>query len=125
MQSTIQAARSRGHLSRHERQRLARAEAFSRHTPAGMCAEVPVKLGPDELDLIERLVRRDRTPVSSALTVIAGIGASEVLRGAVLARVSETACWAQAEGVISAERGGQIARHVSRALEHSEVRIAL
>ena len=91
MQSTIHAARRRGHLSRHERQRLARAEAFSRRTPAGVSGEVPVKLGQDELDLIERLVRRDRTAVSSALLAIAGIGAGEAIRGAVLARVSEAA----------------------------------
>ena len=123
MQSTIQAARMRGHLSRHERQRLARAEAFSRRTPAGVAARSSVKLGRDELELIERLVRRDRTPVSSALMAIAGIGAGEAIRVAVLARVSEAARWAQAEGAIGAERGGQIARHVSRA-EAAHVRVA-
>jgi len=115
MQSTIHPARRRGHLSRHERQCLARSEAFSRRTPAGMCGEVPVKLGHDELDLIERLVRRDRTPVSSALLTIARIGAGEAIRDAVLAQVSEAVRRAQHEGVISVERGGQIARHVSRA----------
>ena len=73
MQSTIHAARGCGHLSRHERQRLARAEEFSRRSPAGMRGEVPVTLGRDELELIERLVRRDRTAVSSALLAIAGI----------------------------------------------------
>lgn len=82
-----------------------------------------MKLGQDELDVIERLVRRDRTPVSSALLAIAGIGAGEAIRGAVLARVSEAARWAQAEGAISAERGGQIARHVSRA-QDADVRVA-
>ena len=50
-----------------------------------------MKLGQDELDLIERLVRRDRTAVSSALLAIAGIGAGEAIRGAVLAQVSEAA----------------------------------
>ena len=123
MHSTIQAARMRGHLSRHERQRLARAEAFSRRTPAGVAARSSVKLGRDELELIERLVRRDRTPVSSALMAIAGIGAGEAIRVAVLARVSEAARWAQAEGAISAERGGQIARHVTRARD-AHVRVA-
>ena len=82
-----------------------------------------MKLGQDELELIERLVRRDRTAVSSALLAIAGIGAGEAIRGAVLARVSEAARWAQAEGAISAERGGQIARHVSRA-QDAHVRVA-
>ena len=107
MQSTIHAARRRGHLSRHERQRLARAEAFSRRTPAVMSGEVPVKLGQDELDLIDGLVRRNRTAVSSALLVIAGIGAGEAIRVAVLAGVSEAASSAQAEGAISVERGGR------------------
>ncbi len=123
MQSTIHPARRRGHLSRHERQRVARAEAFSRRTPAGAYSEVPVKLGQEELDLIKRLVRGDRTAVSSALLVIAGIGAGETIRDAVLARVSDAACEAQAEGAISAERGGQIARHVSRA-QDADARVA-
>jgi hypothetical protein len=114
MQSTIHAARRRGHLSRHERQRNARAEAFSRRTPTTIPREVPVKLG-QELELIQRLVRHDRTAVSSALLAIGGIGAGEEIRGVVLAQLSEAAFRAQAEGVISAERGGQIARHVSRA----------
>jgi hypothetical protein len=123
MQSTTHAARGRGHLSRHERQRRARAEAFSRRTPA-ISAEAPVTLRQDELELIQRLVRGDRTAVSSALLAVAGIGAAEAVRGAVLTHVSEAACWAQAEGAISAKRGAQIARHVSRALEHAEARIA-
>ena len=120
MQSTTHAARRRGHLSRHERQQLARTEAFSRRTAAGQRAETPVKLRQDELELIDWLVRDDRTMVSSALLAIAGIGGGEAIRGAVLARVSETARRAQAQGAISAERGGQIVRHVNRALEHAE-----
>ena len=115
MQSTIQAAHRRGHLSRHERQGLARAEAFTRRAHGGISGELAVKLDQDELDLIDRLVRRDRTAVSSALLAIAGIGAGEAIRTAVLAQVSEAACWAQAEGAISAERGAQITRHVSHA----------
>jgi hypothetical protein len=62
--------------------------------------------------------------VSSALLALAGIGAGETRRRAVLARVSEAACWAQAEGTISPERGAQIARHARRALERAEARIA-
>lgn len=123
MKSTIHAAHRGGHLSRHERQELARAEAFSRRTPAGAAAEVPVKLEEGQLELIDRLVRRDRTAVSSALLAVAGIGAGEAIRGAVLAKVSEAACQAQADGAISAERGGQIARHVSRA-KNADVRVA-
>jgi hypothetical protein len=115
MDTTTHLAHRRGHLSRHERQRLARAVAFSRRTPGGGYGEVPVKLGQNELELIEQLVRRDRTAVSSALLAIAGIGASEALRGAVLAQVSEAARWAQSVGAISAERREQIARHVTRA----------
>ena len=55
-----------------------------------------VKLRHDELELIDRLVRDDRTAVSSALLAIAGIGAGEAIRGAVLAQLRQTACWAQA-----------------------------
>jgi hypothetical protein len=75
------------------------------------CA-VPVKLGRDKLELIERLVRRDRTAVSTALLAIAGIGAGEGIRTVVVAEVSEAAHWAQAEGAIGASRAAQIARHV-------------
>lgn len=116
MQSMIHAAHRRGHLSRHERQELARADAFSRRAPTGAAAEVPVKLEEDELDLIDRLVRCDRTAVSSALLAVAGIGAGEPIRGAVLAQVSEAACRAQAAGAISPARAAQIARHINRAL---------
>jgi hypothetical protein len=114
MQSTTHAARMRGHLSRHERQRLARADAFSRSTPAAMPGDLPVRLSEREVELIERLVRRDRTAVSSALLAIAGIGAGEAIRRAVLTRVSEAAREAKAEGAISARRAGQIVRHASR-----------
>src|SRR5947209_13089419 len=124
MQSTTEAARRRGHLSRHERQRLARTKAFSRRTAVGQRADAPVKLREDELALIDRLVPDDRTVVSCALLAIAGIGAGEAIRGAVLARVSETARRAQVHGAISAERGGQIVRHVNRALERAENQIA-
>jgi hypothetical protein len=75
-----------------------------------------VKLEAEDLALIDRLVRHDRTAVSSALLAIAGIGAGRAVRSAVLARVSEAACWAQADGAISANRAEQIARHVKRAL---------
>ena len=52
----------------------------------------------EELELIDRLVRHDRTAVSTALLVIAGIGAGEASRRAVLAAVDEAARSAQAEG---------------------------
>jgi hypothetical protein len=116
MQSMTSAARTWRHLSRHERQRLARAEAFSRRTPAHPITPSPVKLAPNDLALIDRLVRHDRTAVSSALLAIAGIGASRPVRGAVLACVTEATCWAQAEGAISSDRAEQITRHVRRAL---------
>jgi hypothetical protein len=67
MNSTTAAARRRGHLSRHERLQLMRAEAFSRRTPTNMPTPVSVKLGPEQRNLIEQLVRGDRTAVSSAL----------------------------------------------------------
>ena len=122
MHTMIHAARRRGYLSRRERLRAARAEAFSRRTSASVPAIAPVKFEPAELELIDRLVRHDRTAVSSAVLAIAGIGAGGARRRAVLAQVGEAACWAQAEGAISPERGAQIARHVSRALGRAETR---
>ena len=116
MQSTNRAAHKRRHLSRHERQRQARAEAFSRRTPLTLAVPSPVMLATEELELIDRLVRRDRTAVSTALLAIGGIGAGEATRRAVLARIAEAAGWAHAEGAISQSRAEQIARHVKRAL---------
>jgi hypothetical protein len=116
MQTTTRAAHRRGHLSRRERQRLARAQAFSRRTPKLAPAPTTQKLERDQLELIDRLVRSDRTAVSNALLQIAGIGAGEAIRRAVLQRASKAACWAQAEGAISPHRAAQIARHVKRAL---------
>jgi hypothetical protein len=75
-----------------------------------------VKLAPEDVELIDRLVRGDRTAVSTALLAIAGIGAGEPRRKAVLAGVAEAASWARAEGAISGPRAEQIARHVRRAL---------
>jgi hypothetical protein len=124
MHTKTQIARRGAHLSRRERQRVARAEAFSRRTRATTPAVPPVTFEPAELELIERLVSHDRTAVSSAVLAIAGIGAGGARRGAVLARVREAACWAQAEGPISAERSAQIARHVNRALARRETRVA-
>jgi hypothetical protein len=124
MQTTNRPARTRRHLSRHERQHLARAAAFSRRSPAVLTMAPPVKLEPTDLELIDRLVRHDRTAVSSALLAVAGMGAGYAPRRAVLARVSQAACWAQAEGAISPARGHQIARHVERALRRSDVRVA-
>jgi hypothetical protein len=115
MQSTTRAARTPRHLSRHERQRRARAEAFSRRTSTALSQSSLVKLEPEDLQLIDRLVRHDRTAVSSALLAIAGIGAGRAVRSTVLARVSEATCWAQAEGAISPSRAAQIIRHVKRA----------
>jgi hypothetical protein len=69
-------------------------------------------------------VRSDRTAVSSALLAIAGIGAGEASRQAVLERISEAACWAQAEGAISVARSQQIARHVRRARERRQIPLA-
>ncbi len=118
MRSTTGAARTRRYLSRHERQRRARAEAFSRRTPTVLSQAPPVKLEAEELALIDRLVRHDRTAVSGALLAVAGIGAGRTVRSAVLARVSEATCWAQAEGAIGSDRAAQIARHVKPALGH-------
>ena len=120
MHSTFGPAFSRGHLSRHERQELARAEAFSRSTASIALVASPRKLAVDELELIRRLVRHDRTAVSTALLVIAGIGGGESRREAVLSQFLDEARDAQAEGAISSGRADQIARHVGRALRHVE-----
>ena len=116
MQSMNNAARSRRHLSRHERQREARAQAFSRRTTRTPVVPPPVKLATEDLELIDQLVRRDCTAVSTALLAIAGIGAGERNRQAVLSRIVEAACWAQAEGAITTTRAEQISQHVKRAL---------
>jgi hypothetical protein len=94
IQSMTRAAHPRRHLSRHERQRQARAGAFSRRTKRTPIVPSPVMLATEELELIDRLVRHDRTAVSTALLAIAGIGAGEASRRAVLARIAEGACWA-------------------------------
>jgi hypothetical protein len=83
--------------------------------PLGKDAHVEIVHSESPLDRWG-LVRHDRTAVSSALLAIAGIGASRAVRSAMLACVSEAACWAQAEGAISSDRAEQIARHVNRAL---------
>jgi hypothetical protein len=116
MQSMNDAARTRRHLSRHERQREARANAFSRRTTTSPLVPPPVTLATEDLELIHRLVRRDRTAVSTALLAIAAIGAGARMRLAVLSRIAQAACWAQAEGAITPTRAEQIARHVMRAL---------
>src|SRR6185437_3921867 len=115
MRSTNRAPRPSGHLSRNERQRLARTNAFSRRTTTTPPA-FPVKLATEDADLIDRLIRRDRTAVSTALLAVAGIGAAEVRRQAVLSRIAEAASRAQAEGAIGPRRAEQIGRHIRRAL---------
>jgi hypothetical protein len=73
--------------------------------------------------MIHRLVRLDRTAVSSALLACAGIGSGERMRTVVLASVSEAAYRARAEGVIGERRSAQIARHVKRASDAMPVRL--
>lgn len=84
----------------------------------------PVMLAREDIELIDRLVRCDRTAVSTALLAIAGIGAGQAVRRSVLALVTDATCWAQAAGVISLERAEQIAGHVERASQPTEVRVA-
>jgi hypothetical protein len=108
-------ARTRRHLSRHERH----GALAPKRSPGGRQDQPRhrrVKFALEDLELIDRPVGHDRTPVSSAVLAIAGIGAGRSLRRVVLARVNEAACWAQAEGAISPDRAEQIARHVKLAL---------
>ena len=91
MNTTTHPARRRGYLSRRERLQLARAEAFSRRTGTDPLHAPPVTFTEHELEVIDRLVRGDRTAVSRALLAVTGIGSGELMRGAVLARVGEAA----------------------------------
>ena len=90
MSTTINGAR-RAHLSRRERQRLARTDAFSRRTAAGPPAAPVITFERGELELIELLVQSGRTAVSSAVLAVAGIGTGEVRRRGVLAQVGRAA----------------------------------
>lgn len=123
MHVMTRATRSHGHLSRHERLKLARAEAFSRRVGTDSLGVPQVNLSGSELEVIDRLVRLDRTAVSGALLAVAGIGSGEVMRGVVLARVGEAARGAKAQGAISSRRAAQIARHVKRA-QRNQVTLA-
>lgn len=115
MNTTTHPARRRGYLSRRERLQLARAEAFSRRTGTDPLHAPPVTFTEHELEVIDRLVRGDRTAVSRALLAVTGIGSGELMRGAVLARVGEAARTAQAQSEIGSRRAAQIARHIQRA----------
>jgi hypothetical protein len=83
-----------------------------------------VKLARAELELIDRLVREDWTAVSTALLAVAGLGAGEVRRRAVLGRLEEAARRGEAEGAINSRRADQIARHVTRAGGRGDRRLA-
>ena len=124
MHSMIHLAAGSAHLSRRERQRMRRAEAFSRRPSATSPAAPAVTLDGEDLELIDHLVRHDRTAVSTALLVIAGIGAGEASRRVVLGAVEEAARSAQAEGAIGSSRAEQIARHVKRALDRADQSLA-
>ena len=124
MHSTIHLAPGSAHLSRRERQRIRRVEAFSRRRSATSPAAPAVTLDGEDLELIDRLVRQDRTVVSTALLVIAGIGAGQASRRAVLAAVDEAARSAQAEDAIGSSRADQIARHIKRALDSADQSLA-
>ena len=65
MKSITHAAQTQCHLSKHERQGQVRAEAFSRRSRTDSLAPSPVKLAPEDVKLIDRLVRGDRTAVST------------------------------------------------------------
>lgn len=123
MQMMIHAELTRVHLSRRERRRLECADAFSRRTPA-RAPEVAVALSAGEVALIDRLVGEDRTPASSALLLVAGIGAAPARRQAVLAAVEVANGQARVHGAIGARRWAQIARHVERTRAEVEVMAA-
>jgi hypothetical protein len=70
--------------------------------------------GRAEIELIDLLVRQDRTAVSSAMLVVAGMGAGEVTRRAVLAQVSEAAGSAKARGDQCRARRGDLPAREAR-----------
>lgn len=123
MKTMINTGRTNAHLSGRERRRLECAEAFSRRTPARR-SEVAVVLSAREVALIERLVGEDRTPVSSALLLVAGIGAAPARRQAVLAAVEVANRQARVRWAIGARRCAQIARHLQRARTEVELMAA-
>jgi hypothetical protein len=79
----------------------------------------PVKLAAEDVELIDRLVGRDRTVVSTALLIIAGIGGGEYVRRAVLSALDDATSWAVAEDAISPRRAEQIGRHIQEALRRT------
>lgn len=87
MQTMIHAERTHARLSRRERQWLAHTQARLRRAAAPPSVAPAVALSQAELDVIGRLVRHDRTPVSAAMLVVAPTGAGEARRRAVLDRV--------------------------------------
>jgi hypothetical protein len=124
MQTTMDYARRQVHLSRRERQRLARAQALTRRAAATPLLAPVIMFGPAEVAVIDQLVRHDRTAVSIAMLAVAGIGAGELRRRAVLEQVGVASAKAESEGAISPERGAQMARHVRRGLEELDEPIA-
>ena len=116
MHQMTEVARGRGHISRHERQRLDRAAAFSRRTSDRSTPACPVKLATAELELIDRLVRSDRT---AGLDGAAGDRRHRRRRGPAAGGPRSDWCGgrlAVAEGAISSGRAEQIARHITRAI---------
>jgi hypothetical protein len=83
-----------------------------------------MRLNSEELELIARLVRHDRTAVSTALLMIAGIVAGHTRRLAVLAAVEDAALAAHARGTIGSRRADQIARHTRQELDRSDPPLA-
>lgn len=69
-----------GQLPRHERRRVARANALSRRSATSPPA-LPVKLIARNVELIDWLFRPDRTAVYTALLAMAGSAAVKVYRG--------------------------------------------
>ena len=82
MHTTIHAAPGSGHLSRRERQRLRRAEAFSRRQLATSPAAPPVKLDREDLELIDHRCAMIGPRCPRRCWWSPGIGAGEASRRA-------------------------------------------
>ena len=103
------------HMSRNERQRAAQTTAFSRRAQHVEIREPRVTLSIDEQLLAEELLLHDRTPVSTALLAIGGVGAGDARKRVVLRQLEETAAYLEAQGALSTSRAQQIARHITKA----------
>jgi hypothetical protein len=94
---------------------FARPKAFSDRTPVTSAVTSPVKLDRQDLELIDRLVRHDRTAVSTRCWRSRGRRRRNQSAGRALPDPRGGAL-GPGEGAVTSRRAEQIARHVKPAL---------